>query len=138
MLQRGADPEIDLGVDLGETAQAMDKPFRREVRRRADGEHAAALTLQQALRSGGDAVEGITHDHEIGASGFGDGETLPFAVEQLQPELGLERLHLMADGALGDAELLGGAGEALVARRCLERLECVERRQPARHRPPTS
>ena len=134
MLQRGADPEIDLWVDLGKTAQTMDKPLRREIRRRADGEHAAALPLQQALRPGGDAVEGITHDDEIGAAGFGDGETLPFAVEQLQPELGFEALHLMTDGALGDAQLFGGAREALVARRRLERLECIERRQPARHR----
>src|SRR6188472_1690868 len=113
----------------------MDQPFRREVRRRADGEHAAALALEQALRPRGDAVEGVTDDNEIGTPGFGDGETLPFTVEQLQPELGFEALYLMADGALGDAELLGGAREALVARRRLERLECVERRQSARHRP---
>ena len=135
VVQRGADPEIDLGVDLGEAAQAMDEPLRREVRRRADGEHAAALALQQALRPGGDAVEGIAHDGEIGAARLGDDEPLPLAIEKLQSELGLERLHLMADGALGDAELLGGAREALVARRRLESLECVERRQPARHRP---
>src|SRR4051794_12051629 len=100
----------------------MDKPLRREVRRRADGEHAAALALQQALRPGGDAVERVTHDNEIGAPGFGDGETLPFAAEQLQPELGFEPLHLMTDGALRDTKLLGGAREALVARRRLERL----------------
>src|SRR6476646_988690 len=106
----------------------MDKPLRREVRRSADGEHAAALALQQPLCPGSDAVEGIAHHNEIGAPGLGDGETLPFAVEQLQPELGLERLHLMADVALGYAELLGGTGEAFVARRRLESLQCVKGR----------
>ena len=134
MMQRGADPEIDLGVGLGETPQPMHEPLGREVRRRADGEHAAALALQQPLRSSRDAVEGIAHDDEIGASGLGDDQALPLAIEQLQPELGLERLDLMADGALGDAELLGRAREALMARRRLESLERVERRQPARHR----
>ena len=75
-------------MGLGETAQAMDKPFRREIRRGGEREHAGALTLQQALRPGGDAVEGVTHDLEIGAAGFGEGETLAFAGEQLQAERG--------------------------------------------------
>src|SRR6266436_6615607 len=56
-----------------------------------------------------------------------------FAIEQLQPELGFECFHLVADGALGDAEFLGGAREALVAGRGFESLERIERRQAARH-----
>jgi len=122
-------------VDLGETAQPMDQPLRREVRRRADGEHAAALALQQPLCPGSDAVKSVAHDNEIGAAGFGNDEALPFAIEQLQSELGLERLHLMADGTLRDAEFLRRAREALVARRRLKGLECVEGRQSPRHRP---
>src|SRR5262252_8082732 len=60
----------------------------------------AALALQQSLGSVADAVERIAHHHEIGAASLGDHQALPFAVEQLQSELGLERLHLMADRAL--------------------------------------
>src|SRR5262249_12508078 len=51
----------------------------------------------------------------------------------LQPELGLERFDLMADGALGDAQFLGRAREALVPGGGFEGLERVERRQAARH-----
>ena len=121
-------------MDLGEAAQPMHEPLRRKIRRGADGERAAALALQQPLGSVGDSIEGIAHDREVGATCLGDHQSLPFAIEQLQPELGLERLHLMADGALGDAELLGGAREALVTGRGFEGLERIERRQPAWHR----
>src|SRR5262249_45160822 len=111
----------------------MDEPLRREIRRSAHSERAAALALQQSLGSVADAVESIAHDHEIGAACLGDHQPLPFAIEQLQPELGLECFDLVADRALGDAELLGGAPEALVAGRGFESLERVERRQTARH-----
>jgi hypothetical protein len=60
---------------------------------------------QQPLRPIGDAIEGVAHDREIGAASLGDQQPLVLAIEQLQSELGLERLHLMADRALGDAEL---------------------------------
>ena len=96
---------------------------------------AAALTLQQPLGSAGDAIEGIAHDDEVGPTRLGDHQPLPFAIEELQPELGLECFHLVADRALGDAEFLGGTREALVAGRGFESLERIERRQTARHGP---
>jgi len=133
VLHGRADPQIDLGMGLGETAQPMDEPLRRKIRRRAHGERAATLALQQALGSVADAVERIAHDHEISAACLSDHQPLPFAIEQLQPELGLECLHLMADRALGHAEFLGGAREALVAGRGFKSLERIERRQAARH-----
>ena len=130
-----ADPEIDFGVDLSEAAEPMNEPLRREIRRGAHGERAAALALQQAFGSIADAVESVAHDHEIGAACLGDHQPLAFAIEQLQPELGLECFDLMADGALGDAQFLGRAREALVPGRGFESLERIERRQAARHGP---
>ena len=47
-------------------------------------------------------------------------QTLALAVEQLQTEFGLQSLHLMADGALSDAQLVRGSGEALVPCRGLK------------------
>src|SRR5262249_15649559 len=134
VMHGGADPQIDLRMGLSETAQPMDEPLGREIRRGAHGERAAALALQQALGSVADAVESIAHDHEIGATGLGDHQPLSLAIEQLQAEFGLEWLDLMADGALGDAEFLGRAREALVPGRGFESLERIERRQAARHR----
>src|SRR6516162_1476110 len=133
VMERRADPKIDFRMRLGKTAQPMDEPLRGEIRRGAHGERAAALALQQAFGSIADAVESVAHDREIGAACLGDDQPLAFAIEQLQPELGLERLDLMADGALGDAQFLGRAREALVPGRGFESLERVERRQAARH-----
>jgi hypothetical protein len=96
------------------------------------------LALQQPLRSVAYAIERVAHDDEVGAPGLGDDQPLAFAIEELQSELDLERLHLMADRALGDAEFLGGAREALMAGSGLEGLERVERWQAARHRPAKS
>src|SRR5262249_58666898 len=75
------------------------------------------------------------HDNEVGRARLGDHQPLPFAVEKPQSELGLERLDLVTDGALGDKELLGCARKTLVAGRGLEGLERVERGQAARHWP---
>jgi hypothetical protein len=92
MMKRRAYPQIDLGMGLDEAAQPMNQPLRRKVRGGADGERAAALTLQQPLGSIGDAVEGIAQDNEIGAARLGDDQALALAVEQLEPKLGFERL----------------------------------------------
>src|SRR5262249_13214308 len=127
VLHGRADSQINLRMGLGETAQAMDKPLRREVRRGADGERAAPLALQQALGSVADAVEGAAHDQGMGATRLGDHQPLSLAIEQLQAEFGLECLDLMAHRALGDAEFLGRAREALVPGRGFESLERIER-----------
>src|SRR5205807_4717799 len=108
----GADSEVNLGVDFGEAAEPMNEPLRGEIRRDADGKRANALPLQQPFGSVGDTVEGIAHDAKIGAAGLGDHQPLALAIEQLQPKLRLQRFHLMADGALRDEKLLGGAREA--------------------------
>src|SRR6266508_3859267 len=104
-----ADPEVDFGVDLSEAAEPMNEPLRREIRRDADSERAAALPLQQSLGTSGNAIEGVADDTKIGTTCLGDHQPLPFSVEELQSNLGLKRLDLMADGALRDAEFLSGA-----------------------------
>ena len=73
---------------------------------------------------------------KIVAAGLGDGQALALAVEELQAELGLQSLHLMADGALGDAQLVRGSGEALVPRRGLKRPQRIQRWQRAAQSPP--
>jgi len=133
VLRRGAYAQVDLRMRFGEATQAMDQPLGCEVRRGGDGERATALTLQQTFGAAGNAIERVAHDGEVGAARLGDDEPLPLAVEQLYAQLALKRLHLMAHRALSDAELFSGAGETLVARRCLEGFQGVERRQSARH-----
>ena len=54
------------GCSFGEAAQPVHEPFRGEVRRGADGQHAGFLPLQQALGAGREPIEGIAHDLKIG------------------------------------------------------------------------
>jgi hypothetical protein len=117
---------------------AVHKPFRRKVGRRAHGQNATVLPAQQFLGAIRNAIECIADDGQIAASGLGDDEALALPIEQLQPQLCLERFHLVADRALRDAKLIRRAGEAFVAGSGFEGLECIERRQSARHGEPTS
>ena len=124
------------GMRLGKSTEAIDQPFGRKIRRSADGENTRTLALNQALGADGDAVQCIAHDGEVVAAGFGDDQPLAFAIEQLDAELRFQRLDLMADRALRDAQFFGGAREALMPRRGLEGLECVQWRQAAKHELP--
>jgi len=70
-------------------------------------------------------IERLADLDEIVAAGGGDLEALALAVEQLEAELCFQRLHLLADRALGDVKFIGGAREALVAGSGLERPESI-------------
>ena len=70
---------------------------------------------------------------EIAAPGLGDDQTIVLALEELKRKLDLERLDLVADGALRQAQLLSGAREALVPGRGVERPQRVQRWQQAAH-----
>ena len=101
-------------MGLGEAAETVHQPFGCKVGRCAHRERAGLLPLQQALGAGGDPVESIPHNLEVGASRLGDDEALSLAIEELEAQLGLERLDLVTDRALGDAKFLRGTREALV------------------------
>src|SRR5215472_9581137 len=127
-------PQIDAGMCRGKASQAMNQPFRGEIQRGADYEDASVLPLHQPLGAGPNVVERLANHDEIIPADRGNLEALALAGEELDAELGLEGLDLLAYRALGDVKLLGRAGEAFVAGGGLERPECIERRQPARHR----
>ena len=115
--------------------EPVHQPFGCEIRRRADGQDAGVLPLQQPFGSDRDPVERIPDDGQIVAAGFGDDQALAFAIEQLDAELDLERLDLMTDGALGDEKLFRRAGKTLVPRRGLEGLQGIERGEALAHDP---
>jgi len=87
--------------------------------------------LQQAISAERDPVERIPHYGQILVAGVGDDQTLVLAVEQLKAECGLQSLHLMADRALGDAQLVCGSSKALVTRRGLKRPQRIQLRERA-------
>jgi hypothetical protein len=133
-MQGRRDAQIDVGMRLRETAEAIHQPFRREIGRGADREHARALPLNDARGAERDAIEGVAQDRKIIAPCLRDDELLALAVEELEAERLFERLDLMAHRALRDAKLAGGLREALMARRCLKGLEGVQWRQTTQHR----
>ena len=119
---------MDAWMGFGEAAETVHQPFGGEVRRRGHGQDPGALSLQQTFGAGGEAVEGVAHHLEIRAPRLGDDEPLALTVEEAKTEFGLKGLHLVADRALRDAQLVRRPGEALVASGGLEGLERVQRR----------
>ena len=61
VMQRRRNPQVDLGVRLGEAAEPVHEPLGGEIRRRADRQHAGPLALQQALGAERDPVERVAH-----------------------------------------------------------------------------
>jgi hypothetical protein len=137
------DPQVDRRMRLGKAAEPVHEPFGGKIGRGAHRQHARTLPLHQALGPHGNTIERVAHHGEIIAAGVGDDQPLPLAVEELDAELGFERLDLMADRALGDAELRGGAGKADMpggaASKALSALSCGKRRGmgPMRDQPST-
>ena len=133
VLERGGQLEHDRRMLLGKAAEPVHQPLAGEIGRRADRERAGLVLLQQGFGAERQLVEGVTHHGEIAAPGGGDDEAAMFAVEQPAAELGFERLHLLADRALRDAQFLRGLGEALMPRRGLAGLQRIQGRQAADH-----
>src|SRR5215470_13736184 len=97
---------------LCKAAESMNKPLGGKIGRGADGQHARTLPLHQAFGSHSDAVKRVANNCQVIAPGIGNNEPLPLAIEEFDPELRFQRLHLMAHGALRDAQFLSGACEA--------------------------
>ncbi len=121
-------------MGFGEMAKPMHQPFGGKVRRGRDRKHAGVLPLQEPLSAHRDAVERVAHDGQIVASGFGDDQALPLAVEQFYRKLSLQRLDLVAHRALRHAKLFRRARKTFMPRGGLERFQGIERRQAWAHR----
>jgi hypothetical protein len=133
VVQRGGYAQINARMRLGKTAQSVDQPFGRKIRRGADGNDAGALTLDQALRADGNAIKGISQNHQILPTGLGNYQALALPIEELDAELRFQRFDLMAYCSLGYAQLFSGSCEALIPCGRLESLERVQRWESAEH-----
>src|SRR5215467_11357864 len=101
MMESRRHTQIDMRMLLGETAQAVDQPFGGKIRRRAHGEHAGILTLEQLFGADGNAVEGVADSRKIVAPSRSNDQTLTLAIKELDTELQFQGLDLVADGSLG-------------------------------------
>jgi hypothetical protein len=62
----------------------------------------------------------------VAPAGLGEPHTLAVTREQRDAQFGLERANLVADGAVGDEQFVGGARKAFVAGGGLECLDRVQ------------
>ena len=72
------------------------------------------------MRRAGDALERVGERRQVELAGVGQQQGAVEAAEELQPQVLLKALHLVADGGLCDVQLVRCLGEAEVPARCLE------------------
>jgi hypothetical protein len=110
-----------------EFAERRDQPARRDRGDAGDGDFGLRPELQ-GFCLGGNALEadrqGVGQPLGLGCQA----NAALFAQEQRPAEPFLQLPDLVADGGMGDMQLVGGAREAGMPGRGLEDPECAERR----------
>ncbi len=103
--------QIQFGVELAQTGQARDQPLHRKraVDREAQPHLAATTQLLAALGNLGQARSNAL---EIDLPLRRQWQRSPLTQQQPLPQKILQQADLVADRALADVELKGGAGEA--------------------------
>jgi hypothetical protein len=118
-------PQLDLRMRVREGRQVGDQPLRSEGGRNAHQHHAGPGA--QGLRRGPQVAERRGDPPVVAASGGRVSQSLGQALEEGQPEMRLERAHLLRDRALRHAQLLGGGAERQMATGGIEGAQSVER-----------
>ena len=125
-LGRG-EAEINAGMGTGQVRQTRDEPFGGEGRRDADRCPRGGAT--QRIRRLGKLRKGARDSRMVGAPFLGEGQTPRMPQEQAQAEMVFQSAHLLGNGALRHAQIIGGGAEIQVPARGREGAEAVQRRQ---------
>ena len=128
----GAHVDVDIGMAPVEVGKARDQPMRGERRQHADGQRAMRPSAQFG-DAAGDAVQRVAHRGGECAAWLGQLHAATAPMEQRHAEFALQRLHLMADRAVGDMQFGAGAAEVAVARGGLEGAQRGKRWQAVGH-----
>ncbi len=123
--------DLELRVQRLEAPDAASQPLRSERRCGADGERTPA-PLAQGSDTALERREGVADRRQQELTFVRQHQPSVQAAEQRHPQVLLQRLDLVADGGLGDEQLLGSLGEAEVPRGGLEGPERVQRGQAHR------
>ena len=114
-------------MGTGQVRQTRDEPFGGEGRRDADRCPRGGAT--QRIRRLGKLRKGARDSRMVGAPFLGEGQTPRMPEEQAQPEMIFQSAHLLGNGALRHAQIIGGGAEIQVPARGREGAEAVQRRQ---------
>src|SRR5215211_1097581 len=134
VMQRRGHAEVDAGMRLGKVTKPMHEPFGGKIRRRAYRKNSGVLSFEKPFRADGNTIQCVPYDGEVVTAGLGDDEALTLPIEQLDGEVGFERLDLMTHGALRDAKLFRGACETFMPGSGLEGFQGVQWWQARAHR----
>ncbi|MNV60093.1 hypothetical protein D3C71_1525460 [compost metagenome] len=110
----GHQAQLDVRVALLKARQARREPFGQERRDRAQAQGAADFPRVQAQQFGFDAAVGFGHRLRQALPFGAQFHTARPAQEQPIAQAFFQLAHLLADGARGDVQLFGTAGEGQV------------------------
>ena len=119
-IERRMQVHVPAGVMLPPAVQPRNQPAGREERRGGHAQSGGRGPLRQALEGFADAIEAAAEHRQQRGAGLGQLNAPVMAVEQFQAGLRLEPPDLLADGAVGYAELVRRGGKAPAACRRLE------------------
>ena len=131
--QRGRHAYFYLGMLGLEAMQAWRQPAQRKGRHQTDIERARVGLAADPLERIGHPVKGVAQIGQQRLALAGDLEAARAAHEQRHAQSFLERLHLVADGGLGDMQLFGGVGETCVTGGGFEGAQRIQRQLRAAH-----
>ena len=105
MLQRSTDPQVKIWMRHRKSAQTGNQPFAGEVRGNSYVENGRPLQADQVFRCS-QSLKGIPHEGQISPPSLRELESASFAFEQFHTKARFQRIHLVADGALRQIELM--------------------------------
>jgi hypothetical protein len=127
------EPEVDVGVGSGKTAQAGNQPAGSEGRWRTNGDDAAGFLASGRLDRGGQAGESFLHLGQHGGAFGGEFQGPRQAAKQAQVEEFLQQLDLMAHRRRRHGQFVSSLLEAQEPRGRFEGAERIQGGQAMGH-----
>jgi hypothetical protein len=119
--EAGGEVDRHLRVALGKAGKAGGEPVHPEGGKDGKVQAAAGGVGAQGDGGGGQEMQGLSHLGHVVLGGGGERKALAFAGQKRDAKLRLQPLQRAADGALGEAEFLGGGRGGAKA---IHRLKC--------------
>jgi len=129
--QGGGEPHLDRRMPCVKAGQPGNQPARGQRRQQRHGQPAGAARGQHPLGAAADLGEGAGQRRGVVLAFRGEREAPPVAPHQAHAELALQPAQALGYRRLGDAQLLGRAGDAQMAR---DGFEGAQRGEGGRHR----
>ena len=129
----GRQPDLDERITLPEFGKAWQQPTHRKCADRTERQHITQMPFLETLDHIGHAIERILECRQKCQPILGNHQSTRKTPEQFNAEALLQKLYLVADGRLRDAEFYRRASEAEMPGGGLEGAQGVKRKVRADH-----